>query len=370
MGKKTLTIIGSVFFILAMFLPGPAGRSAEAGRPDLVITNFWIWPKKPTSREWFDIRVRVRNNSDTDLTKQTTVNIFVGGSTAPYTKILYPLGAKQDKDFEQRIFLDLPRKYTARAIVDPDNKIMESREDNNTKKLDFTIKKAKSNEYLPELSIYKPHFSPDKPCTDDQIEFRVSIINNGAIRSPASKGAIRVGGGKLVLLDFPPIEPGESKTVTLARQLPTAGKYRVTAYADYGNRIKEYDEGNNTKFENFEVYGNCCPDLVLSDNYVWIWPKHPKAGEKFTLRVRVFNRGLKANPVPAKLQMFVGGGSTPYVFNVYSIAPGDEKTYDKEISFGRPGNYVSRAVVDPDNQVKECKEDNNKGQVRFKIGKP
>ena len=240
--------------IVAVLLTSPGTMAADNGKPDLVITNFWIWPKTPTSREWFDIRVRVRNASETALTGQTTVNIFVGGSSKPYTMSLGSLGANKDRDFEQRIFLDTPKKYTARAIVDPDNKVAESREDNNTKKLGFTIKKAKSNEYLPELSIYKPHFSPDKPCTDDQIKFRISIINNGAVRSPASKGAVRVGGGQPKLLDFPPINPGESASVTVSSQITRPGKYRVTAYADYGNKIKEYDEGNNTKNNNSSRY--------------------------------------------------------------------------------------------------------------------
>lgn len=103
---------------------------------------------------------------------------------------------------------------------------------------------------------------------------------------------------------------------------------------------------------------------------MWIWPKKPKAGEKFTLRIRVFNRGLKASPVPAEMHVFMGGSTTPHVFQVNSVVPGGERTYEREISFDRPGSYVVRAVMDPDNRVQECREDNNKGQVSFKIGKP
>ena len=91
--------------IVAVLLTSPGTMAADNGKPDLVITNFWIWPKTPTSREWFDIRVRVRNASETALTGQTTVNIFVGGSSKPYTMSLGSLGANKDRDFEQRIFL-------------------------------------------------------------------------------------------------------------------------------------------------------------------------------------------------------------------------------------------------------------------------
>jgi len=151
--------------------------------------------------------------------------------------------------------------------------------------------------------------------------------------------------------------------------LPKPGKYIVTAYADYGNKIKEYDEEDNKKSETFVVYDNCCPDLVVSDNYVWIWPKSPKAGEKFDLRVRVFNNGLKKNLHHTTLEIYVGGSSTPYVFDVGPIGPQDERTYRQEISFSRPGKYIARAVVDSDNKVKECSEKNNRGQVTFRVSK-
>lgn len=367
MSKKILIFIFLSFFIFITFLSSQTIKATMAGQPDLAISNFWNWPKTPTSREWFDIKVRVYNLSDTALTRQTALHIFVGGSNRPYILPISSFAAKKSRDFIQRVFLDAPGKYVARAIVDPENRIQEIREDNNTKRMEFRVRQAASNEYLPDLSIYTPNYMPEKPCTDDHIEFKATITNIGAVRSPRSKAAIKIGGGTPHLIDVPQILPGEYKKISFSRVLPIARTYKVTVYADYNNKIKEYDEGNNEKSNSFVVYDNCCPDYTISNNYVWIWPKNPKAGEKFDLRVRIFNVGHKKPLNHTTLKIYVGGSITPHVLNVSPISAHSERTIDQELSFSRPGKYRVRVYVDRENKVRECREDNNKGHVVFRV---
>ena len=80
-----------------------------------------------------------------------------------------------------------------------------------------------------------------------------------------TKAAIRIGGGTPVLLDVPVINPKEFKSVSLAKILPVAQKYRVVVYADYGNKIKEYDEGNNEKSGKIPAHKcnerHCCENI-------------------------------------------------------------------------------------------------------------
>ncbi|MCK5004083.1 MAG: hypothetical protein KAS21_03300 [Candidatus Aminicenantes bacterium] len=364
--KLSLSIVLS-FFVFITILPGQTIKATAAGYPDLMISNFWNWPKNPTSREWFDIKVRVYNISNTALANQTELHIFVGGSGRPYIIPFSSLGANKSRDFIKRVFLDVPGKYVARAVVDPENKIMEIKEDNNTRQLKFSVRKAGSSEYLPDLTISSPSFEPKKPCTGDPIRFRISVHNHGAVAAPPSKAAIKIGGGTPIPVDIPAVNPEEYKVVYFTKIIQVAQKYRVTVYADYRNNIREYNEGNNQKSKDFEVYANCCPDLVVTDNYVWIWPKNPKVGDKFDLRVRVFNNGLKKPLHHTTLKIYVGGSTTPHILNVSPIGPESERTFEKELSFSRPGKYIVRAVVDAENKVRECREDNNRGRVVFRV---
>jgi len=368
MSKKLYALIFLLYFILVTFLPSQTLKATLkatiAELPDLEAYQLWIWPNNPTSREWFDIRVRVYNKGS-KASPESTMNIFVGGSNKPFKITIYPLAAKDARMYTQKVFLNAPGKYSARFVVDPDNKIKESNEYNNTRQFEFRVRKADNPEYLPDLMVNKPYSEPKKPCTDDQINFRITVHNNGAVAAPASKAAIRIGGGTPVLLDVPVINPKEFKSVSLAKILPVAQKYRVVVYADYGNKIKEYDEGNNEKSNSFEVFGNCCPDLTT--NNVWVWPKNPVVGEEFEIRFWITNNGKKKSPLPTTVNIFVGGSTRPYVLNVIAWGPNTGKMYQQKISLSKAAKYVARIVIDPANIIKECREDNNTGQCTFRV---
>ena len=368
MSNKLYAFIFLLIFILTSFLPcqnlKATLKATIAELPDLVAYQLWIWPDNPTSREWFDIRVRVYNKGS-KASMQSTMNIFVGGSNKPHKITIDPLAANDAKMYTKKIFLSKPGKYLARLVVDPENKIKESNEGNNTKQIVFRVKKADSQEYLPDLTVSTPYFVPKVPCTDDQITFRITVHNNGAVAAPASKAAIRVGGGTPVILDIPMINPKEFKSASLAKILPIAQKYRVVVYADYGNKIKEYDEGNNEKSKNFEVFGNCCPDLTT--NHVWVWPKNPVTGEEFDIRFWITNKGKKKSPRPTTVNIYVGGSTRPYVLNVIAWGPNAGMMYKQKIILNKAAKYVARVVIDPENKIRECREDNNKRQIEFRV---
>ena len=365
MSKKIFVSTFLILFISISCLPGQTFKATMAKRPDLVAYQLWIWPNKPTSREWFDIRTRVYNMSNHPLQQNAVIHLFVGGSKDPYVINVAPLGAKKERMYTRKIFLDVPGKYRARVVVDPGNKIRESRENNNTKQITFRVRKAENQDYLPDLSVGAPYFEPKKPCIDDQIKFRISVHNHGAVAAPPSKAAIKIGGGLPVSLNIPAIDPEEFKSVSYTHLLPVARKYVVTVYADYGNKITEYNEGNNKKSKNFEVFDQCCPDLVAYQ--LWIWPKNPKAGEKFDIRCRIYNKGLKPTLTPTEVNIYVGGATTPYVLNIGQYSYLDAKMFTQEISLNRAGKYVARIVVDPNRKIKECRKDNNERKIEFRV---
>ncbi len=365
MYKKISILILLLFFVSLSFIQVPQVSANTDNRPDLEITSIWIWPKNPTSRDWFDIRVRVRNTGNNVTKKHTTLNLYVGGSSTPYSFIIGFIQPGRDQTTVKRILLDKAGNYRARAVVDPGKLIIEKREDNNSKELRFKVKQASSQDYLPELeaSVYKQE--PNEPCTDDTINFTGRITNKGVVKSPDSVAAIQVGGARPVRIFVPPLEPNESKRLTLTKNLPTPGKYKVTVVADYYNRIIEYNEKNNTDSLNFEVFGDCCVDYYVSS--VWIWPKNPKVGENFDIRMRVSNRGKKAATKSTTVSLFIGGSTVPVTFTLNPLAPKKEWTKYHTVSFSRAGIYKTRILVDRERKITECRKDNNEKSLTFRV---
>lgn len=362
--KKTI-IFFSMLLIAFDFLQCQIIKMNASQPPDLVAYQLWIWPDKPTSREWFEIRTRVYNKSNVALNQSAVMHIYVGGSTTPYKINISSLGPNDAKMYTQKIFLSRPGKYLAKVVVDPGNKIREIREDNNSKQIRFRVYKASSSEYLPDLTISKPHFDPKKPCTDDPVAIKFQVYNHGAVTAPASRAAIKIGNGRPILINIPPIEPENFKRGVVTRTIPVHGNFRITAYSDYGNNMREYNETNNNESSDLTVFSNCCADLVAYQ--LWIWPNSPKAGENFKIRCRIYNKGLKPTKVPTEAHIFVGGSTTPYVLNIGRFAPESARMFIQTIKIGRKGKYRARLIVDPNRKITECKENNNNRNIEFRV---
>jgi len=94
-----------------------------------------------------------------------------------------------------------------------------------------------------------------KPKVNQMLTFDITVKNVGKEKAEASTAGIRLGGGsKVTEFPVPQLEPNKSFTrrITLPG-LSKAQKYRITVTADYKNRIREMNEGQNEKFKTFTV---------------------------------------------------------------------------------------------------------------------
>jgi subtilase family serine protease len=220
---------------------------------------------------------------------------------------------------------------------------------------------------VPDLFVYAIGLSPQDPCVNEAVTFSVQVNNSGTALAPASKLRMTIGGGPVLILPVPPIDPGNYQHVRVTRSFSTVQKYLVTATADCENSVSESNEGNNAKSRNFEVYSSCCPDLL--PDRMWVWPSKPTVQHVFSLRVWVRNTGRRPSSA-TQLEVFVGGASKPLTFSVPSIAAGNnERMFQKDLIMDTPGKYRARFVVDPQNVVAECDEQNNIGFLDFKVEK-
>ena len=107
-----------------------------------------------------------------------------------------------------------------------------------------------------------------------------------------------------------------------------------------------------------------CPDLVVKD--ISLFPLAPKVGEVIKAKIVIANKGNEfAKYFVIKWDLVRISGHHPAHASgqsgMIALAPGDVYTLCVNITCGQPGCYALTVHVDPDNRVKECNEDNNKG---------
>jgi len=105
-----------------------------------------------------------------------------------------------------------------------------------------------------DLTVTDIRLKTKNPKVNQKLTFDITVKNVGKENAEASTAGVRLGGGKLIDLPAPQLEPKKSFTrrITLPG-LSRAQKYRITVTADYKNRIREVNERNNEKYKTFTV---------------------------------------------------------------------------------------------------------------------
>ncbi len=109
------------------------------------------------------------------------------------------------------------------------------------------------------------------------------------------------------------------------------------------------------------------PDLTIQK--ITITPSNPTTKGVIHISAFVLNRGpVAAGPFQA--QLWIGGSSTPEVFNIKGLAPGKSYEIRWNGRLSRPLAYRVRAVADSARQVKESNEANNSLSKDFVVKEP
>ena len=105
-----------------------------------------------------------------------------------------------------------------------------------------------------DLTVVSLTHSPAVPTTKDTITFTAVVKNKGIKAAEPSTLALQVGGETTpATYSVPGLSPGETHTVQRQETLSVAQGYRNTATADYKQEIKELNENNNQKIEDYRV---------------------------------------------------------------------------------------------------------------------
>jgi subtilase family serine protease len=247
-----------------------------------------------------------------------------------------------------------PRTYTvkARAV----NEWFGSKSDWST--LDIKVVK------LPDLIIQDVVVQPQEPVTGKEFSIKVTIKNIG--KGSASEAYIALYTPEKTAYDtkmIKNINPGETRSVTfryLKHGEPGTYKYSMLVYIlGKGN---EFNENNNSKGISVKVIG--LPDLTIAEINVRRQPKDDREPYLFAYNVWGFiqNGGKAATSSFPSIALYVDGDLR---IKFYVNEPIEGYVLFSEVLLFSPDSPSKKikAVVDPDNEIRELNENNNEKSI-------
>jgi subtilase family serine protease len=147
-----------------------------------------------------------------------------------------------------------PQSITVTAYADPDNRIVESNESNNSRTATISVKALR-----PDIEVIGSSITDWYACMD--VTVSATVRNNTA--QPVPSIAIRLTIGGVSYTESIPI-PGNGSNLAVFRiTVPSAGNYTVKITADPNGELDETDESNNILTKNIQV--KTVPTSIVAD---------------------------------------------------------------------------------------------------------
>lgn len=149
---------------------------------------------------------------------------------------------------------------------------------------------------------------------------------------------------------------GKTKTVECKFTYSSWAAYETKAVVDSENEIDESNESNNTtKKQVIPIHETAKADLYISE---YTFNHAPKSGEAFTVNISIYNKGGTATgsfwwewwPVAA---------SKACRAKIDSLPVNGGEVVSCTYTYSSWANYLTKAVVDADNEINESNESNN-----------
>ncbi len=318
--------------------------------PDLVVQSISWDPIAPITGENVTFALIIRNQGNgnavssfgyfyIDGTRQSTVTFDEINPGEIYTET-YEWTVKSGE-------------YPLRFVIDPNNRIIESDEDNNELSVDFTP-------IIPDLYIKSFNWSPPTPSVGETVNFTVTVGNKGRSMVLDCPFSFKIEGQTTLMDSAKNISPGGSDSVVIQWEAEP-GVHTISIYLDPLEKIPELSETDN-EITMLNALNVICADLTI-DPVTWL-PDKPSPGDTLTFTVTVRNRGY-AETITTRLNYYVDGERADSIV-VKSLTYGNiqSSTFTWVVE---EGSHTFRFVADSNNAVRESNEDNNESIVVYPV---
>lgn len=278
------------------------------------------------------------------------VRLFVNGQRTAQALIG---GLDSGVSTDLSIAWNVDRPFTnpqLRVVIDPDNVVSESNEDNNAAEqqlvatvvpVDFTV----------EAIDIRPAGKPAGDTANVVVRVRSSGEYQGRIGVSAEVDGVRL----LPVEATVNLSAGGTTEIPLRWRVTPGGNRAIRAEVDPNNLIPELDDNNNV-LNHVVDYPVQAPDFHFGDlQYEPI--EGVRQGDVVRVRMQVLNSGgAYQDNVPIRVTI---GGTFRREVTLLAPAPGSSREIVVEWPAIMGNNHPLTAVIDPDNVVAESNEENN-----------
>lgn len=310
-----------------------ASTTLKVTAPDLTLSVYA--PDKVDALKTFTITVTIRNNGDVEA-RDFSLRAIYGDQIQTKTDISCNPGQSSTYYLT---FTALTDKTHLLVMVDPENVINETIEDNNEINITIDVRK-------PDLRLSLK--TPSQALIDNRQTIQIDVYNAGEI---ASSGQLIVKiEDTTVLSRTVSVEPSKVSTVSVY-YTPKKSDYSYgssfTVQAEITNEFGTYNTSSMVRV--------VAPDLTI--DYIRV-PYEVVLGKETYITVSIVNRGdYEAKEFNVKL---TANGNTIGTVAISSLAPYSSTSRTFRWTPEALGTYTFEAIVDPENKVKEWDETNNK----------
>ena len=315
--------------------------------PDIVVTS--LSAPEMHANAFFPVNVTVRNAGSQDIERSFPVVIYQDGKYLGGAWVSsLPAGGEANVTVWIRPY---PGDSTIKAVADSGNYVTEVNGTNNERSISVHVK-------APDIKVVS--LSPGSfTYSGETANATVTVRNIGDYETGAFLIVVRNGAKTLGRAYAPSLAPGEEMNVTVA-WTTDPGSYNLTAVADPGNAIREWDEDNNEVAVQVNVPA---PDLVVTS---FAYSGREVVGAYFNFTVTVENAG-NTTMLPFHVGIYANSTLVAVKF-IRGLGGGERVTLSFTNAWrARYGAYTLRAVADPFNELGELDESNNEENLSVLI---
>lgn len=243
--------------------------------------------------------------------------------------------------------------YEGTVTIDPTHKI---------KELFATEKTAKTDLVIPEptVDLTVTNINVVEPVTQGvPAQIFVTVQNLGDYESPSfvtawnpnSPFGVSGSGSQTIAKETGPLGSGEERTIKFEFAYAKAGLYRSVAEVNYGRAVKETNYANNALL--YELNVNKAKIALEFQSGIEVSPSPPLfVKQKGTASFTVVNNGpIATGAFQVQFQQEAGG--TKQTKSIAGLNVGESKQETFSLDYGKAGNYVASAVIDPADAVEK-----------------
>lgn len=314
--------------------------------PDLIVASISWLPENPSTGDKVTFSVTIKNQGN-KASGGCSINLNIDGNSRGYREIPgLEAGANSTMTY---IWLAISGTHTLEASADRLNQAKESDETNNNKTVTYATE-------APDLLIDSITWSPQNRSISSNVTMTVKISNRGSGKANFSCLAYYID-DSLQAEDFiGPLKAGANVTKKYS-WIAGANSHTFKAVADSHSELAENDEANNSMSVTLPAIA---PDLIIQS--ITRSPARSILADGVIFTVIVKNQGLNYSGT-CDLALYIDETYAQHQ-EVPILSSGETANLLFNWS-AQTDSITLRAVVDPDNLIKETSESNNAKTVKI-----